>query len=215
MPLLGKKPDPKEQVREWRGKLRKEQRVIDRQIRGIQTEENKVKKSIKEAAKKGQKDVAKILAKELVQSRKAVGKLYASKAQMNSVMMTMQQQVSMQRMVGAIGKSTEVMQAMQSLIKVPEISQVMLELSKEMTKAGMIEEILEETFEDLEDDDVEELADKEVEKVLWEVTTGQLGQLSGTPSATPQDDGAVGPEPEAVESDEEEDMTARLEALRS
>ncbi|CAI8058230.1 Charged multivesicular body protein 3 [Geodia barretti] len=134
---------------------------------------------------------------------------------MNSVMMTMQQQVSMQRMVGAIGKSTEVMQAMQSLIKVPEISQVMLELSKEMTKAGMIEEILEETFEDLEDDDVEELADKEVEKVLWEVTTGQLGQLSGTPSATPQDDGAVGPEPEAVESDEEEDMTARLEALRS
>ena len=60
---------------------------------GIQTEENKVKKSIKEADKKGQKDVAKILAKELVQSRKAVGKLYASKAQMNSVMMTMQQQV--------------------------------------------------------------------------------------------------------------------------
>lgn len=60
---------------------------------GIQTEENKVKKSIKEAAKKGQNDVAKILAKELVQSRKAVGKLYASKAQMNSVIMTMQQQL--------------------------------------------------------------------------------------------------------------------------
>ena len=53
----------------------------------------------------------------------------------------------------------------------------------------MIEEILEDTFEGLEDDDVEELADKEVEKVLWEVTSGQLGQLSGTPSATPQEDG--------------------------
>ena len=93
----------------------------------------------------------------------------------------------------------------------------------------MIEEMLEETFEGLEDDDVEELADKEVEKVLWEVTSGQLGKLSGTPSATPQDEGvrqcrlvndsvgvcvvqAVGPEPE---SDEEEDMTARLQALRS
>ena len=59
----------------------------------IQTEEMKVKKSIKEAAKKGQTDVAKILAKELVQSRKAVGKLYASKAHMNSVMMSMQQQL--------------------------------------------------------------------------------------------------------------------------
>ena len=53
----------------------------------------------------------------------------------------------------------------------------------------MIEEILDEMFEGLEDDDVEELADKEVEKILWEVTSGQLGQLSGTPSATPQDEG--------------------------
>lgn len=59
----------------------------------IQTEENKVKKSIKDAAKKGQTDVAKILAKELIQSRKAVGKLYASKAHMNSVVMSMQQQL--------------------------------------------------------------------------------------------------------------------------
>ena len=53
----------------------------------------------------------------------------------------------------------------------------------------MMEEILDETFEGLEDDDVEELADKEVEKVLWEVTSGQLGQLSATPSATPQEEG--------------------------
>lgn len=51
-----------------------------------------MKKSIKDAAKKGHTDVAKILAKELIQSRKATSKLYASKAQMNSVVMTMQQQ---------------------------------------------------------------------------------------------------------------------------
>lgn len=56
-------------------------------------EEAKVKKSIKDAAKKGQMDVAKILAKEMVQSRKAVSKLYASKAQLNSVSMQMQQQL--------------------------------------------------------------------------------------------------------------------------
>lgn len=60
---------------------------------GIRREEAKVTKSIKEAAKKGQMDVAKILAKELIQSRKAVSKMYASKAQMNSVIMSMQQQL--------------------------------------------------------------------------------------------------------------------------
>ena len=62
-------------------------------LSAIQTEETKVKKSIKDAAKKGQTDVCKILAKEVVQSRKAVGKLYASKAQMNSVLMQMQHQL--------------------------------------------------------------------------------------------------------------------------
>lgn len=37
----------------------------------------------------------------------------------------------------------------------------------------MIDEMLEDTFEGLEDDDLEELADKEVEKVLFEVTNGE------------------------------------------
>ena len=32
---------------------------------------------------------------------------------------------------------------------------------------------MEDTFEGLEDDDLEEEADKEVEKILWEVTSGK------------------------------------------
>ena len=43
------------------------------------------------------------------------------------------------RMAGAIGKSTEVMKAMQNLIRVPEISQSMMELSKEMAKVHVAE----------------------------------------------------------------------------
>ena len=52
-----------------------------------------MKLSLKDAAKKNQIDVCKILAKEVAQSRKAVNKLYASKAQINSVMMSMDQQL--------------------------------------------------------------------------------------------------------------------------
>ena len=37
-----------------------------------------------------------------------------------------------------------------------------------------MEEMMEDTFEGLEDDDVEDLADEEVEKVLYEITKGQL-----------------------------------------
>lgn len=59
----------------------------------IQREEEKVKRSIKDAAKKGQKDVCIILAKEMIQSKKAVNKLYVSKAQMNSVLLNMKNQL--------------------------------------------------------------------------------------------------------------------------
>ena len=56
-------------------------------------EEAKVQKSLKDAAKKGEKDVCKILAKEIIRSRKAVNKLYASKAQLNSVELGMKNQL--------------------------------------------------------------------------------------------------------------------------
>ncbi|KAL5470869.1 hypothetical protein EMCRGX_G028913 [Ephydatia muelleri] len=209
--LFGKKPDPKEQVKEWKRKITHEQRGIDRQIRSIQTEELKVKKSIKDAAKKGQMDVCKILAKELVQSRKAVSKMYTSKAQMNSVIMSMQQQQAMMRMAGAIGKSTEVMKAMQNLVKVPEIQQSMMELSREMAKAGLIEEMMEDTFEGLEDDDLDEKADTEVEKILFEVTNGILGQAGQVSHELPATEEPQPAEPTA----EDDDLSERLQALRS
>lgn len=38
------------------------------------------------------------------------------------------------RMAGAISKSTDVMKAMNNLVKIPEIRDAMMELSREMTK---------------------------------------------------------------------------------
>ena len=46
-----------------------------------------------------------------------------------------------------------------------------------MMKAGIIEEMLEDTMEGLEDDDLEEAADTEVEKVLWELTKGRRSSV--------------------------------------
>ncbi|KAL9851399.1 charged multivesicular body protein 3 isoform 6-T7 [Geothlypis trichas] len=205
------------QVNEWSLKIRKEMRVIDRQIRDIQREEEKVKRSIKDAAKKNQRDVCVILAKELVRSRRAVSKLYASKAHMNSVLMGMKNQLAVLRVAGSLQKSTEVMKAMQNLVKIPEIQATMRDLSKEMMKAGIIEEMLEDTFEGLEDqEEMEEEAEAEIDKILFEITAGALGKApSKVTDALPE------PEPmgaAAAAVDEEEDieaMQSRLATLRS
>ena len=41
-----------------------------------------------------------------------------------------------------------------------------------VTQAGIMEELIEDTFESMEDDDLEEDADREIEKILFEVTKG-------------------------------------------
>lgn len=62
-------------------------------IPAIQREEEKVKRSLKEAAKKGDKDVCTILPKEVIRARKTVNKIHTSKAHLNSVQMQMKNQL--------------------------------------------------------------------------------------------------------------------------
>lgn len=58
------------------------------------------------------------------------------------------------------------MTAMQALVKLPEVAATMRDMSKEMMKAGIIEEMIDETMESLEDtEEMEEEAQSEVDKV--------------------------------------------------
>lgn len=223
MGLFGKSQErnPKDMVQEWSSKLRKESYALDRQIRSIQREEDKIKRSLKEAAKKNDKEVCTILAKEVVRSRKAVNKIYTSKAHINSVQLQMKNQLATVRVAGSLAKSTEVMQAMQALVKLPEVAASMREMSKEMMKAGIIEEMIDETMESLEDvEEMEEEAQKEIDKVLWEITAGKLGEAPAAPMAAPAKEGegeasGVSATMEAEDEDDMKDMQSRLQALRS
>ena len=136
MGLFGKsKPaDPKELVNEWSKQLRKEGYSLDRQIRQIQRSEQAAVKSIKDAAKKGDSASAKVLAREVVHSRKAVSKIYTAKANLKSVEMQMKGQAAQVRVAGSLSKSADTMKAMQQLVKIPEIQKTMQEMSKEMMK---------------------------------------------------------------------------------
>merc|ERR1711907_282792 len=186
--------------------LRHEMRAIDRQITRIEREEFKIKMTIKEHAKKGQADAARMLAKSLVQSRKAKNRMHMTKTQINSVSMQIQQQMSMARVAGALQKSSAVMAAMSQLVRMTEICATMQALSKEMMKAGLIEEMMDDAFEAVEDDDLDEAADEEVDKVMMELTSGLLQANVGatTPAAAEHVD------EDTVESDA---LSARLAAL--
>merc|ERR1712179_410177 len=96
-------------------------------------------------------------------------------ANMNSMGMQMKGQLAIIKVAGAMQSSTEVMQQMQQLVKLPEIQKTMMDMSREMMKAGIIEEMMEDVMEPLGEQDELEDAAQEVDKILFELTAGKLG----------------------------------------
>jgi hypothetical protein len=83
------------QLQKWKGTIRREERLLDRQISSLKEQEDKSKKMIQQMAKKRPQDVgnARILAKELVRARKQRQRMYQSKATLNSIQMQLQEQI--------------------------------------------------------------------------------------------------------------------------
>ena len=191
--------------------------VIDRQIRGIQREEDKVKKELKAAAKRGDRDVCLVFAKEIVNARKAITRLTTSKAHINSIMLNMNHQIATLKVTQSLERSTDVMRSMSNLIKIQEIAGTMQEMSREMMRAGIIDEMLEETMEDaLGGEELEMEADKEVDKVLFELTDGQLGQAPEAPADSLPSVSAPASKSKNKEQEPEiDEMQERLKALQT
>ncbi|KAI0307169.1 Snf7-domain-containing protein [Multifurca ochricompacta] len=176
---------PEERVRAWQAKLRQESRVLDREMRQLDVQAGKARQTIKQLAKKGEIKSARILAREVVRSNKQKDRLSVSKARLGSIGTQLSQQLAMAKVSGSLQKSTEIMKLSNSLVKLPQISQAMREMGMEMTKAGIMEEMLDDTLNMEEDEQVEEEADEEVDKVLFELTNGKLGQAGTVNTEVP------------------------------
>ncbi|EPZ32305.1 Snf7-domain-containing protein [Rozella allomycis CSF55] len=195
--LFGSGPTLEEQViqvKKWKQQLKTEERKLDRQIRNIESQEAKVKREIKTAAKQaGGQVVCRTLAKELVRSKRTRERLHTNKAQLSSLSMQLQQQV----FAGVIQKSTVIMKLANNLIRLPEMQKTMMDMSKEMMKAEMMEETL-----GMDDEEIEEEAEEEVDKVLNELTQGIVAPATKLKSSDQQ-------------LVDEENMQQRLQDLRS
>lgn len=216
MPAFGglfHRTTPEEEVKMWTRNLRSEQRKMEMQITKIRREEAKTKMMMKQAAKQGDQVAVRMLAKEMIRTRKAVNRMYASKAQMNSVTMQLQNQVSQMKMTGSLQRSGEIMKEMNNLVKVKEVQQTMMAMSREMAKAGLIEETMNETLDSALDDEISdtELED-EVNKVVMETVQGQMSGARVGASKLPQKQQA---QEEAVPDEDEDELMQKFNALRS
>lgn len=139
-----------------------------------------------------------------------------SKAQLNSVLMQVNEAFAVRKIEGSIRVSVGIMKDVNTLIRLPELAGTMRELSVELMKAGIVEEMVGESLpeEDMFEDEETE-AEGEVDKVLGEILKGKMEKTGALPSAP------IAQEPVAAEEEEEDQeammdqMRNRLEALRS
>lgn len=123
---------------------------------------------------------------------------------------------SVRKIQGSLKKSTGIMKDVNTLVRLPELSATMRQLSTELIRAGIIEEVVDDALTDTQlMEDEEEEADAEVDKVLQEVLQGKLTQAESVKPEQPVEE-----EPAAEEEFEDqeatlEQMRGRLEALKS
>lgn len=209
--ILG--PTPQEQVRTWQQSIRRELRQMDRQISAIQQAESKTKSQIRALAKKGDAKNCRFLAREVLRARKSRARMENSKATMSSLSMQLNEQLATIKITGALQKSTTMMKEVNTLVKLPQLTAVMGKLQMEMTKAGIMDEMVSDTLDIGEFDEEEEEADEEIERVLGELTGEQFDTAGRVPTnALPGTTQA-----ELTDDEEEADleiMRNRLAALK-
>ena len=197
-------------------------RALDRDIQNLKQLEGKTRQYILQASKRGQRNPSqakqaqqetRTFAREMVRVRKQKARLETSKAQLQSVQMQVNEAFSVRKIEGSIKSSVGIMRSVNQLVRLPELTGTMSELSRELLKAGIIEEMVDDTLanDQLAEGEEEEA---EVEKVLNEVLKDKLPPTI----QKPEEEMPAPPVAEEEEEDQEEmlaQMRGRLEALKS
>ncbi|KAG0217969.1 ESCRT-III subunit protein did4 [Mortierella sp. NVP41] len=215
--LFGRK-SPAEALRAHQRTLNKAQRELDRERMKLEQQEKKIIQDIKKTAKAGQMNAAKVMAKDLVRTRRYIQKFYQMKTQLQAVGLRIQGLRSNQQMAEAMKGATKAMGAMNRNMNLPQIQHIMMEFEKESEIMDMKEEMMSDTIDEaMEEEEDEEEQDAIVNQVLDEIGINLDDILASTPGTAIKTPGGTGKErvaqAEGMSADDAA-LQARLDNLR-
>merc|ERR1712083_187120 len=171
-------------------------------------------------AKQGQMDAVKIMAKDLVRTRRYVKKFMLMRANIQAVSLKIQTLKSQSAMANAMKGVTKAMGSMNKQMKLPEIQKIMMEFEKQSEIMDMKGEMMEDAIDDvMGDEEDEDESDAIVNQVLDELGLQLNDKLGDAPvgtgtlasTTTIKNKTAV---PAGAADDDDADLQARLDDLR-
>ncbi|KAG9318366.1 vacuolar sorting protein DID4 [Chiua virens] len=183
--LFGRTVTPAERLRQHQRALTKAQRELDRERSKLEQSEKKLVLDIKKSAKSGQVNACKVMAKDLVRTRRYIQKFYQMRTQLQAVGLRIQALRSNQQMAEAMRGATRAMASMNRGLNLPAIQKIMNDFEKESSMMDMKEEMMSDAVDDVMDDEVEdeeEEGDKILRQVLDEIGVDLSQQLTEAPT---------------------------------
>lgn len=184
----------------------------------LEQQEKKIIQDIKKTAKAGQMNAAKVMAKDLVRTRRYIQKFYQMKTQLQAVSLRIQGLRSNQQMAEAMKGATTAMSAMNRNMNLPQIQRIMMEFEKESEIMDMKEEMMSDTIDEaMDEEEDEEEEEAIVNQVLDEIGINLNESLVSAPGTAIKTPGATGRERIAqAEGSSADDaaLQARLDNLR-
>lgn len=188
--------------------LKKEQRGLQRDQRHLDQEEVRLQNEIRKEAKKGNKEVVNVLAKQLVQLRKQKVRSKQMESKISSVNMQGKMMQSNMRMGEAMKSTAGVMGQMNKAMKPEETAKIMQQFQQESMKFDMTEEMMNDTLEGMfENDGDEEEEDRIVNQVLDEIGIDISNKMADAPS--------ISKHSRLEEEKSEDDIEKQLARLKS
>ncbi|KAI7834735.1 Snf7-domain-containing protein [Kickxella alabastrina] len=213
--LFGKRKTPQELLRQNQRALTRAQRELDRERTKMEMQEKKLIADIKKSAKAGQMDACKIMAKDLVRTRRYIQKFYKMKTSLQGVALRIQTMSSNQQMATAMRGATSAMKSMNGTMNLPGIQKVLTDFERESDMMDMKEELMNDVIDDaMEDDeeDEEEESNQIVQQVLDEIGLQLNQSLGDAPQQVREQPDAAFGAAEAIDDDAA--LQARLDSLR-
>jgi len=218
--LFGKKKTPAQMLKENQRMLNRTMRDLDRERTKMEAQEKKVIADIKKMAKAGQMDAVRIMAKDLVRTKKYVKKFIVMKANIQAVSLKISTLKSQDAMMNAMKGVTKAMRKMNNQMKLPQMQKIMADFERQSEMLDMKTEMMDDVMDDaMAGSDEEEETDEIVRQVFGELglqLTDELGGIS-TGSSLPSTS-ATAKQPTAVAAggadDADLDLEERLNNLR-
>jgi len=171
MGLGQSKPTLEEQMRANKRMINRSVRELDRERNNLAAQEKKIIADIKIAAKNNQISSVKIMAKDLVRTRRYMSKFYEMKSHLQGVQLRMQTIKSTEAMARSMAGATKAMSALSKQLNIPGLTAILQEFQQETEKLGITQEVMGDTIDDV----LGEVGDIEQEEMVVAQVLDEIG----------------------------------------